>query len=100
MQSTVSMMTRAILVAMALCCFVVEGMAADFQQAWRMVVGLTSGDLAQKDAALISSAGLSWPDGRQAIVTFWKAEKIYRCVDFFNADYQQTGGACHLPANE
>ena len=65
-------MRRAILVAVALCCFVVEGMAADFQEPWRMVGGLTSGDLAQKDAALISSAGLSWPDGRQAIVTFWK----------------------------
>jgi hypothetical protein len=46
-------MRRAILVAVALSCFVGKGMAADFQQAWQMVAGLTSGDFAKKDAALI-----------------------------------------------
>ena len=93
-------MLRALLVAVTLSWFVVDGIAADFQRAWRPVPGLTSGDLAKKDATLISSAGLSWPDGRQAIVTFWKAETIYRCGDFFSTHYEQTGGGCYLPAKE
>ena len=97
-------MRRAILVAVALSCFVVEGKAVEQRephQAWRMVVPLRSGDLANEKAELISSAGLSWPDGRQAIVTFWKAENsVFRCIDYFDKSFQSTGGVCYSPAKK
>jgi hypothetical protein len=45
--------------------------------------------------------GLSWPDGRQAIVTFWKAENsVFRCIDYFDTSMQSTGGGCYSPAKE
>jgi len=97
-------MHRAMLVAVAFSCFVVEGKAVaqnELQLGWRIVVSLTSRDLANEKAELISSAGLSWPDGRQAVVTFWKAENsLFRCIDYFDKDFRQTGSACYAPAKK
>lgn len=54
---------------------------------------------------LISSTGISWPDGRQALVTFWEyrflpeqeVRVIVRCHDFFNLSMQSTGAICYVP---
>lgn len=55
---------------------------------------LFAADLA-KTYKLASSVGLSWPDGRQAIVTFWQhAPVLYRCIDYFDASMRSTGGKC------
>ncbi len=66
-------MRRAIVIAMALGCFLVEGKAfaePEFRDGWHIVLPqLRSNTLADKQAELVSSAALSWPDGRQAIVT-------------------------------
>lgn len=50
---------------------------------------------------LLSSTGLSWPDGRQAVVTFWYMDsygflggEFFRCIDYFDKDMISTGGAC------
>lgn len=51
-----------------------------------------------------SSAGLSWPDGRQAIVTFWKGPEkdaylrgvVVRCISYFSADMTDTGEKCQM----
>ena len=45
------------------------------------------------------AAGLSWPDGRQAVVTFWRGQDehylfVYRCMSFFDADLVPTGEQC------
>lgn len=71
--------------------------------AWVRVPGQTLADLLQKHqraADVESSSGLSWPDGRQAIVTFVRVKQSgrevsrYRCIENFQANMQGTGGAC------
>jgi hypothetical protein len=39
---------------------------------------------------------LSWPDGRQAVVTMWNSKlgDFARCFDYFDAKMNQTGGKC------
>jgi hypothetical protein len=67
---------------------------------WVHVPGLKSSSFAAtKGAKLISSSSLSWPDGRQALVTYWDVtgKLIMRCIDYFNADMTQTGGICLQP---
>lgn len=69
------------------------------EETWQAMPGVTSARLATDGWELISSSGLSWPDGRQAVVTFWRGNDraIRRCNDFFDADMQQTGGLCYEP---
>lgn len=45
------------------------------------------------------AAGLSWPDGQQALVTFWRAQDehylfVFRCVSFVDAAPGSTGEQC------
>jgi hypothetical protein len=47
-----------------------------------------------------SSAGLSWPDGRQAVVSYWTvlrdgARVTARCISFFDEDLRSTGDICY-----
>lgn len=73
---------------------------------WEVVPGLTSANLASTPWVLLSSAGLSWPDGRQAIVTFWTGSRnlrekdtLYiRCTAYFDASMRATGEKCEQPA--
>ena len=70
-------------------------------QEWQMLPGITSAKLAEAGWQQSAAAGLSWPDGRQAVVSFWwmvvpnKTQVTMRCVDYFNAEMQGTGGACY-----
>ncbi len=70
---------------------------------WEPIIPFqTSAALALNGWELISSAGLSWPDGRQALVSYWALTKegnrlTLRCYDYFDADMQSTGGACYQP---
>ena len=55
---------------------------------------------AKRKVAIVGTSGLSWPDGRQAIVTHIEVEQgkgkwHYRCVQNFAADMQQTGEMCY-----
>lgn len=64
---------------------------------WYQMPGTTSADLAGSGWLLLSSSGLSWPDGRQAIVTFWKnpdTAEVIRCIGYFEADMSGDGEAC------
>lgn len=64
---------------------------------WSVSTGTTSADLASRGWLLLSSSGLSWPDGRQAIVTFWKdpdTAAVIRCIGYFEADMSGDGEAC------
>jgi len=70
----------------------------DEDKDWVIVPGATSALLQLTSARkweLTGTAGLSWSDGRQAVVTFWRSNGIYlRCFDYFTADMKSAGGLC------
>ena len=42
------------------------------------------------------ATGLSWPDGRQAIVYHFQLPGfLWRCFNYFDADMRSTGGMCY-----
>lgn len=48
----------------------------------------------------LGSAGLSWPDGRQAIsvtfrVTIGETSWVYRCTDYYDKSMSWTGQMCY-----
>src|SRR5262249_31970640 len=63
------------------------------------VPGQTSANVAStKGAQLKSSSGLSWPDGRQVIISFWQLGSLQlRCRTFFDIDMRETGDICERP---
>jgi hypothetical protein len=65
-------------------------------EGWNQEPSTTSGGFAQARCQLLGTAGLSWPDGRQGIITFWHCEdgKTARCLDYFDAEMAATGGRC------
>lgn len=82
-----------------LCCLLCQTALASADQpgSWQNVPGVTSAKLATIDGTTLeASSGLSWPDGRQAIVAFWKTKEglRLRCTTMFNASMQFTGELC------
>ncbi|MCB0753349.1 MAG: hypothetical protein KDC52_17895 [Ignavibacteriae bacterium] len=54
----------------------------------------------QSDAKIVGTSGLSWADGRQAIIIFISISQNgktnhYRCNQYFSSDMQQTGEMCY-----
>jgi hypothetical protein len=79
-----------------------QGQEVVEQDKWKVMPGTQSADIAKMLLiTLVSSAGHSWPDGRQAIVTFWKSGATYlRCIDYFEQDMTSSGGVCYQPVQE
>jgi hypothetical protein len=79
-----------------------QGQEVVEQDNWKTMPGTESSDIAKMLlVTLISSAGHSWPDGRQAIVTFWRSGATYlRCIDYFEQDMTPSGGVCYQPVRE
>lgn len=79
-----------------------QGQEVVEQDNWKVMPGTQSSDLAKMLlVTLISSAGHSWPDGRQAVVTFWRSGATYlRCIDYFEQDMTSSGGVCYQPVQE
>ena len=73
---------------------------ADLRGDWLLIYPQpSSGSLAMSGFDQTAAAGLSWPDGRQAVVTFWTLQAetdlfIYRCVSYFDAALVPTGEQC------
>ena len=95
-------MTR-ILVAAALALFATAALAEDRETAGKQGAGIwgvdpdaTSAALARDGWKFLSMSTMSWPDGRQAVVTLWNSEigDFARCFDYFDAAMNQTGGKC------
>jgi hypothetical protein len=63
---------------------------------WGLDPDATSATLARSDWKFLSMSTMSWPDGRQAVVTMWTSQlgDFARCFDYFNAAMNQTGGKC------
>jgi hypothetical protein len=69
---------------------------------WTWLSGMTSAKLAAAGWTATASAGLSWPDGRQAVVTHWRAvidghELAFRCIDYFDENMRPAGETCAQP---
>ena len=98
------MTTRAILIAAAaLCLAATAAMAEDRQTAgepaawvWGLDAEATSATLARGEWKFLALSTMSWPDGRQAVVTLWNSPlgDFARCFDYFDAAMNQTGGKC------
>ena len=63
---------------------------------WGLDPPATSAELARGGWKYLGMAALSWPDGRQAVVTMWNSKlgDFARCFDYFDAAMHQTGGKC------
>ena len=69
---------------------------------WEPTPRLNSAGLAASALEHTGTAGLSLPDGRQAVVTFWTAPVAdvmgqafaFRCVTVFDADLVETSETC------
>jgi hypothetical protein len=94
-------MKRQIAPVLLIALLAVTGVRAQetWMSGWLSGGGNTSAFLAISGFEQLSAAGLSWPDGRQAIVTFWKGEASgvtahFRCVTYFDASMVETGEHC------
>jgi|RhiMethySRZTD1v2_1073278.scaffolds.fasta_scaffold733488_3 hypothetical protein len=93
------------IVAAAMALYGTQAIAADRDRgAWFYDITSDSAILAVHGWTIESSAGLSWPDGSQAIASFWKApdsDSVYRgtvvrCISYFSADMIETGEKCQM----
>ena len=59
-------------------------------------LGQGAAQLARDGWKFLAMSTMSWPDGRQAVVTLWQSElgDYARCFDYFDAAVRQTGGKC------
>ena len=63
---------------------------------WGLDEQATSAALAREGWTFLAMSTMSWPDGRQAVVTLWNSKlgDFARCFDYFDAEMNQTGGKC------
>jgi len=63
---------------------------------WGLDPSATSASLARAGWKFLAMSTLSWPDGRQAVVTMWNSKlgDFARCFDYFDAAMKQAGGKC------
>ena len=72
------------------------GKTEDGYGVWGFDEQASSAALARDGWKFLSMSTLSWPDGRQAVVTMWmnKLGDFARCFDYFDAQMKQSGGKC------
>jgi hypothetical protein len=63
---------------------------------WGLDEKASSAALAREGWTFLAMSTMSWPDGRQAVVTLWNSKlgDFARCFDYFDAAMNQTGGKC------
>ena len=76
---------------------------------WKMLPSYSMYDLLNQESVgglkfeseITGTSGLSWPDGRQAIITSFEVRSsdskrwFYRCRDYFDNSMRQTGQMCY-----
>lgn len=71
-----------------------------FAEEWEPLAGMTTAKLAASGWRIDTSSGLSWPDGRQAVVSFWSMtfdqgqNFTMRCITYFDGNMTPTGDMC------
>lgn len=63
---------------------------------WGVDPQATSASLARGAWRFMAMSTLSWPDGRQAVVTMWQSGlgELARCFDYFDPSMVAVGGKC------
>jgi len=63
---------------------------------WGLDPTATSAEMARGGWKYLGMSTLSWPDGRQAVVTMWSSKlgDFARCFDYFDAAMHPTAGKC------
>ena len=63
---------------------------------WGVDPDASAATLARDGWKFLDMSTMSWPDGRQAVVTLWSSKlgDFARCFDYFDAEMNQTGGKC------
>jgi hypothetical protein len=63
---------------------------------WGFDAEASSASLARDGWKFLALSTMSWPDGRQAVVTMWVSQlgDFARCFDYFDAKMMQVGGKC------
>jgi len=68
---------------------------------WSHIDPWTPFGAALHGAELVTSSGISKPDGRYAVVTYWKIDantKYLRCITHFDVDMSELSGRCSATA--
>lgn len=78
--------------------------SAQYDDGWLIEPLVESHSLSQDGWEITSAAGLSWPDGRQAVVEYWTRHidgkpHTFRCISSFDKDMRNTGSACYSPSD-
>ena len=81
----------------------------DLTGGWRPYPGMTEATIAYRsETKLVSSVGLSWPDGRQQLVNYYAVDLPgperhpslhWRCHQNFDSVMRATGGMCYYLEN-
>jgi len=68
----------------------------DGQGDWGLDPEASAAALARDGWRFLAMSTLSWPDGRQAVVTMWVSGlgDHARCFDYFDAEMNPIGGKC------
>ncbi|MHA1157873.1 MAG: hypothetical protein ACTSP2_03870 [Alphaproteobacteria bacterium] len=68
---------------------------------WGVDGQISSAELARGGWRFMAMSSMSWPDGRQALVTMWISElgDFARCFDYFDAQLVANGGKCERSGN-
>jgi hypothetical protein len=95
---------KSVLLALALLLTPLVAHAADNRETagepgagvWGVDPKATSASLARGGWKFLAMSTMSWPDGRQAVVTMWQSKlgDFARCFDYFDAGLKQAGGKC------
>lgn len=69
---------------------------ADGHGDWGIDDAASAASLARDGWTFLAMSTLSWPDGRQAVVTMWQSKlgDHARCFDYFDAAMRPVGGKC------
>jgi hypothetical protein len=72
------------------------GQPEDQRGIWGFDPEASSAELARGGWEFLDMSTLSWPDGRQAVVTLWRSAlgDFARCFDYFDATMVQSSGKC------
>jgi len=52
---------------------------------WELLPGMTSAQLSASEWEMEGSSGLSWDDGKQAVISFWNTLTGGLCVPLFSS---------------